>query len=60
MNLKAHVEGKITPILGELIPKNHHIIARSSQNHHFFSKLQKTIKIELVVAMSTDARVYPG
>jgi hypothetical protein len=51
MNLKAHVEGKITPILGELIPKNHHIIARS---------LQKTIKIELVVAMSTDARVYPG
>jgi hypothetical protein len=41
MNLKAHVEGKITPILGELIPKNHHIIAQSSQNHHFFFKIAK-------------------
>jgi hypothetical protein len=32
----------------ELIPKNHHITARSLKNHRFFLKLQKSTSIASV------------
>jgi hypothetical protein len=39
---KFHMSSVYDLTKDELIPKNHHICARNTQNHHYSAKLQKT------------------